>query len=92
MRMKRLPLGAAAGRCMIAMGNVTKISQVSSSRKSRISANHFNLPEAYTFLVVPFVLTNSWLETGSKHLYVTSSSSYKMQNFCVRSVIVVEQG
>ena len=49
LRMKRLHLSAAAGTCMTVMGNVTKINQVSSSTESRISANHYNLPEAFTF-------------------------------------------
>jgi len=31
------------------MGNVTKINQVSSSTESRVSANHYYLPEAFTF-------------------------------------------
>ena len=48
-RMKRLHLSAAAGTCMTVIGNVIKINQVSSSTESRISANHYNLPEAFTF-------------------------------------------
>ena len=49
LRMKRLHLSAAAGPCMTVMGNVTKINQVSSSAESQISANHYNLPVAFTF-------------------------------------------